>query len=261
MKTRWTTLPALCATLLWAVSASADIKTETVVYNQGGVPLEGRVFFDDATDTKRPGVLVVHQWMGPTDHEYGVAERLAEMGYVALVADVYGQDVRPTSPQEAGAQAGKYRADRALMRARVNAGLDALKKQSRVDAAKVAAVGYCFGGGAVIELARSGTALSGVVSFHGNLDTPAPADAKNIKTRLLVLHGADDPHVPPDQVEAFKKEMADAKVDYAFIAYPGAVHAFTQKSAGDDPKKGVAYNADADAKSWAEMKAFFAKIF
>lgn len=256
-----TTILAVILAALATTSAWAKIVVEPAPYAHAGTTLAGRLVYDDTWKDKRPGVLVVHQWMGPTDYELGRAKQLAELGYVALVADIYGQDLRPKNPAEAGAAAGKFRADRALLRAVTAAGLARLKASPLVDAKRVAAIGYCFGGGAVLELARGGADLAGVVSFHGNLDTPNPADAKQIKARLLVLQGADDPVVPPAQVAAFKKEMDDAKVDYRFVSYPGAVHAFTQKEAGNDPAKGVAYNAAADADSWREMVAFFTEIF
>ena len=256
-----TVVIAMALATLAASGARAEIVTKAVEYEQGGVTLEGKVVYDDATTAKRPGVLVVHQWMGPTDYEVGRARQLAELGYVAFVADIYGKGVRPADMKEAGETAGRFRADRALLRARAVAGLDALKAQPTVDAKRVAAIGYCFGGGTVLELARSGAGLAGVVSFHGFLDSPTPADAKAIRARVLALHGAADPFVPAEQVAAFKKEMDDAKVRYEFVAYPGAVHAFTVKSAGDDPSKGMAYDAKADAASWKKMKEFLAAIF
>jgi len=246
---------------LAAGTARAAITVKSFDYRQGGATLAGQVVYDDSSTAARPGVVIFHQWKGPTDYELGRARQLAELGYVAFVADIYGKGVRPTDPKQAGAEAGKFRSDRALLRARTAAALDALKAQPFVDKTRVAAIGYCFGGGAALELARSGAPLSGIVSFHGSLDTPNPADAKNIKEPLLILHGADDPFVTPAVVAAFKKEMDDAHVKYEFIAYPGAVHGFTMKEAGDDPSKGMAYNAKADAESWAQMKAFFAKIF
>jgi len=139
--------------------------------------------------------------------------------------------------------------------------MDELKKRSFVDPNRVGAMGYCFGGGTVLELARSGANLAGVISFHGNLDTPNPDDAKNIKGKVLVLHGADDPYVPAQVVQAFQEEMRKAKADWEFVAYGGAVHAFTQKAAGDDPTKGAAYNASADLRSYARMVTFFQEIF
>ena len=147
------------------------------------------------------------------------------------------------------------------MRRRARAGLDVLLKQELTDSARVAAIGYCFGGGAALELARSGAPLAGVVSFHGNLDTPNPADARNIKGKILVCDGGDDPHVPPEQVIAFQKEMRDADVDWQINIYGGAVHAFTNPAAGNDPSSGAAYNAEADRRSWQAMKDFFSEIF
>jgi dienelactone hydrolase len=185
---------------------------------------------------------------------------LAELGYNVLVADVYGKGVRP-QPPAAGQEAGKYKKDRALLRARLTAALDVLKQDARTNAAQLAATGYCFGGTSVLELARSGADLKGVVSFHGGLDSPTPADGKNIKGKVLALHGADDPYVPAKDVAAFEKELKDAKVSYQLIKYPGAVHSFTHKEAGSDNSKGAAYNEAADKASWSEMKSFLAGLF
>jgi dienelactone hydrolase len=180
---------------------------------------------------------------------------------VAFACDIYGKGIRPTAMPDAVAQAGKYKGDRALLRKRVNAGLETLLKQEGVDKKRVAAIGYCFGGTSVLELARSGADVSGVVSFHGGLSSPTPEDAKNIKAKVLALHGADDPNVPPAEVAAFEKEMRDAKVDWQLVAYGGAVHSFTDKSAGNDNSKGAAYNEKADRRSWEAMKDLFAEIF
>lgn len=247
--------------LALAVAASAGVKTQTVTYTQGGTTLEGFLAWDESSTARRPGVLVVHQWMGVTDNERMRAEMLAKLGYVALAVDVYGKGVRPTSTQEAGALAGKYKGDRALLRARLVAGLEELQRHPLVDTSRIAAIGYCFGGTAALELARSGANVAGVVSFHGALDTPTPADAKRIKGKVLVLHGADDPWVPSEQVLAFEREMRDAGVDWQLVAYGGAVHAFTQKEAGSDNSKGAAYNERADRRSWEAMRAFFAELF
>lgn len=243
------------------MTTRAAIHTETVECKQGDTTLEGFLAYDDAIAGRRPGVLVVHQWTGLTDYEKKRAEMLAQLGYVAFCADIYGKGVRPQNPQEAAALAGKYKGDRRLLRARVNAGLDALRRQPLVDTNRIAAIGYCFGGTAVLELARSGADLNGVVSFHGGLDSPTPADGKNIKCKVLTLAGADDPFQNPDDLAAFEKEMRDGKVDWQINFYGGAVHAFTQWNAGSDNSNGAAYNKEADKLSWEAMKQFFAEIF
>jgi dienelactone hydrolase len=189
------------------------------------------------------------------------AKQLAELGYVAFAADIYGKGVRPQNPTEAGKEATKYRSNRQLLRNRALAGLKVLQANPLTNPQKIAAIGYCFGGGTVLELARSGADVAGVVSFHGNLDTPNPADAKNIKGKVLVLHGAVDPYVPPEQVSTFEKEMNDAKVDWQLVSYGGVVHSFTNPEAGNDPSKGAAYNALADQRSFGAMQQFFDEIF
>jgi dienelactone hydrolase len=247
--------------LAGAVAARAAIQTQTIEYQQGETTLEGVLVYDDAVKDKRPGVLVVHQWLGLIDYEKHRAEMLAQLGYVAFCADIYGKDVRPKNTGEAGQQAGKYKKDRALLRARANAGLDTLRKQPQVDAKRIAAIGYCFGGTTVLELARSGADVAGVVSFHGGLDSPAPADGRNIKCKVLVCHGADDPFEKAEDLAAFETELRAAGVDWRLIKYGGAVHSFTQPMAGNDNSKGAAYNEKADKRSWEDMKQFFAEIF
>ncbi|MBI5115148.1 dienelactone hydrolase family protein [Candidatus Poribacteria bacterium] len=247
--------------LAWAASAEAKVMTEVVEYKQGDTVLEGYLAYDDAIKGKRPGVLVIHEWTGIGPYVKTRVEQLAKLGYIAFAADIYGKGVRPKNREEAGAEAGKYRSDRELMRARANAGLDVLRAHRLTDSKRIAAIGYCFGGGTALELARGGADIAGVVSFHGNLDTPNPADAKNIRARVLVLHGADDPHVSAEQVAAFQKEMRDAKVDWQMVYYGRAVHSFTNPEAGNDPSAGAAYNEKADKRSWEAMKAFFAEIF
>ena len=241
-------------------SASAKLVTKTVEYKQGEATLEGYLAYDDSFSGKRPGVLVVHQWMGLTDYEQNRAVMLAKLGYVAFCADIYGKGIRPQSIPEAGAEATKYKTDRALLRLRVNAGLVELKNCERVDVKRIAAIGYCFGGTTVIELARSGAELNGIVSFHGGLDSPTPADGKNIKCQVLVCHGADDPFVPAKDLAAFEDELRAAQVDWRLIKYSGAVHSFTQPLANDNPP-GAKYNQRADLRSWQDMKNFFAEIF
>src|SRR5665213_999127 len=241
-------------------AAHAKIHTETVDYKQGDTTLEGFLAYDDSISGKRPGILVVHQWFGLTDYEKRRATMLAQLGYIAFCADIYGKDNQPKNVREAGALAGKYKSDRALLRARVNAALDVLEKNKFVDTKRVAAIGYCFGGTTVIELARSGANLNGVVSFHGGLDSPTPGDGKNIKCKVLALAGADDPFEKQEDLTAFESEMRDNKVDWQITFYGGAVHAFTQPDPGF-VNAGAKYNEKADKRSWQAMKQFFAEIF
>lgn len=247
--------------LLTGLNAFGAIRTKTIEYTSGGQTFEGFLAYDDAAKLPRPGVLIVHQWKGLTDYEQKRAEMLAKLGYVAFCADIYGKGIRPTEVKEASALAGKYKGDRALYRERLKAALDVLAAQPQVEKSKLAAMGYCFGGTGALEVARSGAPVRGVVSFHGGLGTPTPTDAKAIKGRVLVLHGADDPFVPPAEVDAFKKEMAEAEVGYEFVAYAGAVHSFTHWTAGDDASKGAAYNKAADEQSWEAMQKFLFSLF
>jgi dienelactone hydrolase len=250
--------PALV--LLTSTHTLAAIRTRVVEYKQGNTVLEGYLAYDDAIKVKRPGVLVVHEWNGLQSYVKNRTEQLAKLGYVAFAADIYGKGIRPQNQKESGAQATLYRQNRPLLRERVKAGLAVLQKNPLTDTKRIAAIGYCFGGGTVLELARSGANIAGVVSFHGNLDTPNPNDAKNIKAKVLVLHGADDPFVPEEQLKAFETEMRQANVDWQLISYGGVVHAFTNPVYKNDPK-GAAYNALADKRSWEAMKQFFAEIF
>jgi dienelactone hydrolase len=192
-----------------------------------------------------------------TDYEKKRAEMLAKLGYVAFALDIYGKGIRPTEMKDAAAEAGKYKTNRELLRARARAGLAVLQQQEMADPKRIAAIGYCFEGTTVIELARSGAEIAGVVSFHGALDSPHPEDGKNIKCKVLALHGADDPFVPAKDVAAFEDEMRSAKVDWQLVKYGGAVHSFTD---WDARAEGAAYNEKADRRSW-EMKRFFGEIF
>jgi dienelactone hydrolase len=239
------------------------VKTETVAYKEGETALEGYLAYptDAAAGAKLPAIVVFHDWMGLGPGTKRRAEELAELGYVAFAADVYGKGVRPETPADAGKLAGKYKEDRPLMRARADAALELVLSTGRVDPSKAVAMGYCFGGTVALELGRSGAPVAGIVTFHGGLATPHPEDAKNIKGRVLALHGADDPYVKPDEVLAFEEEMRQAHVDWQLKAYGGAVHAFAVKEAGSDPSKGAAYNAKADARSWVDFQAFLNELF
>lgn len=244
-------------TMVLAVAAQAAVKSEVVTYTQGDATMQGWVASDASRSGKRPGVVLVHDWMGATEHQKAKAEALAAEGYVVLVADVYGRGVRPADSRAAAAEAGKFYGDRGVLRARLKAALDQLAVRKDVDATRLAAIGYCFGGMSAIEMARAGMPLKGVVSFHGSLGAADPADAKNVKAKLLVLHGADDPYVKPDEVKGFMDEMNAAKVDWQMVHYSGAVHSFTDVRAGTDNGKGAAYNAAADRRSWRAMLDFF----
>lgn len=250
-----------CIACLAALPAPGAIRSKVIEYKIGADVFEGFLAYDDSITAARPGVLIVHQWKGLGEYEQKRAEMVAKLGYVAFCADIYGKGVRPTEVKDASAMAGKYKEDRTLYRERLKAALDVLAAQPQVEKGKLAAMGYCFGGTGALEVARSGAEVRGVVSFHGGLATPTPGDANAIKGRVLVLHGADDPFVPPAEVEGFKKEMNEAGVRYELVAYPGAVHSFTHWTAGDDPSKGAAYNKEADEKSWVAMQEFLKAIF
>lgn len=245
--------------LLTAVPASASIKTKAVEYKHGDVVLQGWAAWEDGFKDKRPGILVVHEWWGHGPYARKRAEQLAKLGYTAFAVDMYGKGVLAKDHEEAGKLAGAFFGDRKLMRERALAGLAELKKLPFVDETKLAAIGYCFGGTTVLELARAGTDLKGVASFHGNLATPAPAVEKP-KASILVLHGADDGFVNAG-LAGFQDEMRKAKADWQLISYGGAVHSFTVPEAGSDPSKGMAYDKAADKRSWAAMKSFFEELF
>ena len=242
-------------------TGTAKMQRETVEYRSGEVVLEGYLAYDDALTGKRPGVLVIHEWKGLNDYARSRADQLAQLGYVAFALDMYGKGIRPQTNEEASARAGSLYKELSLMRNRANAGLEVLRKQPNVDTARLAVIGYCFGGKTALELARSGANLKGVVSFHGTLSTPNPDHARHIRSKVLVCHGASDPHVPAEQVVAFENEMTSAKVDWQLIAYGGAVHGFTNPANGNDPSQGVAYDEKADKRSWEAMRQFFDEVF
>jgi dienelactone hydrolase len=254
-------LPILLMPLFFAATAQAVLHREKLEYKQGDAALEGYLAYDDMFKGPRPGIVLFHDWMGVGPYVQGRADQLAEMGYVVLAADVYGKGIRPATREEARTQAGIYYADRPLMRARAQAGLDALRRLPPVDSTHIVAMGYCFGGGAALELARSGADIVGVVSFHGSLNTTMPAESGAVKAKLLVLQGADDPVAPINQIGAFEDEMRKAGADYQIILCGGAVHTFTNPAAGNNPATGSAYNKDADRRSWAAMKQFFQEVF
>jgi len=237
------------------------IQTKEVEYRQGSTVLKGFIAWDDALSGKRPGVLVVHEWWGLNDHARNQARRLAEAGYVGFALDMYGAGKVTTHPQDAQAFATEATKDPAVAAARFNAALELLKRDPRVDPARIAAIGYCFGGGVVLNMARAGADLAAVVSFHGSLGTQTPAQPGKVKARLLVLAGGADPFVPPEQVEAFRKEMQAAGARFDIVTYPGAKHGFTNPDAGQYGMTQLAYDAAADRQSWAAMQRLFHEVF
>lgn len=243
-------------------AAFAKVETKVIEYKEGETVLEGYLAYDTKFKGPRPGVLVVHEWMGLDGYAKSRAEQLAKLGYIAFAADIFGKGVRPTTMEDAAKTSGSYKANPQLWRARAVASLETLKAQKNVDNKKIAAIGYCFGGSTVLEFARAGTELNGVVSFHGNFATKLPVKGPGIvKTKVLVLHGANDPFVKEDEYEDFIEEMQKSKADWQMISYGNAVHKFSNPEAGNDPSKGFAYDKSADERSWAAMQAFFKEIF
>lgn len=244
--------------------AQAAIKEGPVEYQAGDTVLKGYLVYDDAVKQRRPGVLVVHEWWGHDQHARNSARKLAAAGYVALALDMYGGGKQADHPDSAGKFSGEVRKNLPLMKSRFEAGMQLLRNQSRVDGKRLAAIGYCFGGSVVLEMARAGEDLRGVASFHGGLATEHPARPGGTKARVLVMNGAEDPFVPPEQIAAFKKEMEGAKVNYKFVSYPGAKHSFTNPDADAHGTKfnlPLNYNAKADQESWAELQSFLKQIF
>ncbi len=244
-----------------ASSAAGAVKTREITYSQDGTTLKGMMAWDDAKAGKRPGVLVVHEWWGMNDHARNAARKLAEAGYVGFALDMYGNGKTTTHQHDAEAMMNAAMKDPAVIAARFNSALAQLKQDPHVDPTKIAAIGYCFGGAVVLNMARAGEDLAGVVSFHGLLAAQKPAEKGKVHAQILALAGADDPFVPPDQVEAFKKEMDAAGVKYNLVVYPGAKHAFTNPNAAQYGMPQLAYNADAAKKSWAEMEKFLKQVF
>jgi len=240
--------------MLIASSASSAppvvVKSKPVEYKIGDQPFEGLYVYPQARANKLPGVLLVHNWLGISDETKRQAERMAKLGLAVFAVDVYGKGIRAKGPKDAMPLAEKYKSNRKLFRERLLRGLEVLREQKEVDPKKTVGAGYCFGGTGVIELARAGADVQAVVSFHGGLDSPNPADGKNIKARVIALQGADDPLVKPADITAFQDEMRANHVDWQMTVYGGAVHGFTDMSAGSDVKTGMAYDPKADKRSF-----------
>lgn len=228
-----------------------------VKYKDGNTDLQGYLV---KTKAGAPGVVILHQWMGLSQHEKNSANKLAQLGYNALAADVYGEGVRPKTIPEAGQLAGSYKKDYQLYQSRIKAAIAELIKQG-ADPKRIAVMGYCFGGTGAIEAARGLLPIAGAISFHGSLLKDKARPNGTIQTQVLVLHGADDPYETEAEIKDFQQEMREAKADWEMVYYANAVHAFTQVEAGNDNSKGAAYNALADKRSWERLKSFLTEIF
>ncbi len=252
----------ITAACLLAPMDAMAVKGEGLVYEVSGTVLKGYIAYDDAVAGKRPGVLVVHDWWGPGEFVRDRARELAKLGYTALAVDMYGKEA--ANPEEAGKLAGELRKNPSMMKVRFDAALTALRRHPSVDSKRIGAIGYSLGGYIILEMARQGSDLAGVVVFWGTLKTERPAQKGLVKARVLVLNAMDDQWVTPEHVKQFKAEMEAAGVDYKVIDYPKTKHGFSRHNADDLAKKfnmPLAYDADADRKSWAEMDAFFKVVF
>ena len=241
---------------------SADLKEENITYTADNVVMNGYVVYDSKKEGKLPAVIVVHEWWGMNDYLKMRARKLAELGYIAMAIDLYGNGKTADNPTDAQKMSAPFYQNLQMTKTRFDAALNKLKTYSQADTSNMAAIGYCFGGGMVLNMARMGENLKAVVSFHGNLAGPAP-DKNLLKAKILVCHGADDKFVLPPEVQQFKKQMDSIGADYTFKSYPGATHAFTNLAAtamGQKFNLPIAYNAAADSASWNDMKDFFNRV-
>jgi dienelactone hydrolase len=261
MKQALVSVMAVAALVVPATSALAEVKTREVEYKQGDTALQGYFAWDDAVKGKRPGVIVVHEWWGHNQHARRQAERLAKAGYAAFALDMFGKGKVATHPADAQAFAAEATKDPAVTKARFDAAVAVLKKDKHVDPEKIGAIGYCFGGGVVLAMAREGEDLDAVATFHGALATNHPAEKGMVHPRILVMTGEDDPFAPAEQVAAFEEEMKAAGANYEIIRFPGVKHSFTNPDAASYGMDALKYDADADAKSWEAMLKMFAEVF
>lgn len=256
-----TFLVALSFLFALTTVASAGVKTKDVEYTHDGTKLKGFLAWDDAVQGKRPGVLVVHEFWGLNDYARKRAEQLAGMGYVAFACDMYGEGKLAQHPMEASQMAGEVRKNIKMWQGRAQAGLKILQDNENVDAKKIAAIGYCFGGSTALQLGYSGADVAAIVTFHGALPIPDADQAKAIKAKVLICHGALDSFIPEATIQKVRTALEDAKVDFEMIYYGGAVHSFTVPGADKAGMKGVAYNEAADRRSWQAMQDLFAEVF
>ena len=237
-----------------------NAQLESIAYKDGSQNLIGFSSKPKKANADKSGILILPAWMGIDDHSKEVAQQLSDLGHYAFIADIYGEGNYPKNSSEAGKQAGFYKNNVADYHRRIQLALDQLI-QSGANKDKIVIIGYCFGGTGALEAARAGINVKGVVSFHGGLGKAANSPTNEIKAKVLVLHGADDPFVPVKDIEAFQNEMRESKADWQMVYYANSVHAFTHKDAGNDNSKGAAYNELADKRSWEAMKTFFEEIF
>jgi len=245
-------------------AANADLRSERVAYKVGAREFTGYLVHDDATSGRRPGIIVVHEWWGHDAYARRRADMLARQGYTAFALDMYGTGKLADHPRDAGAFAKEVVATKGAMHARFKAAYDLLKKHRTVDASKMAAIGYCFGGNVVLDMARAGLDLDGVVGFHASLTATVTAKTGGVRARVRVFNGADDPFIKPDNLKALKEGMKAAGADFQYVAYPGVVHSFTSTDAterGKRLKMPLRYDAAADRDSWEKTLAFFRQIF
>jgi dienelactone hydrolase len=247
--------------LVFAATAQAKVVTSAVPYEHNGVKLQGYMAYDDSVQGKRPGVLVVHEWWGLNDYARGRAEQLAAMGYVAFALDMYGAGKVTQHPSQASEWSKQVTQNMDLWRGRALAGLEVLKRNPNVDQSRIAAIGYCFGGSTVQELAYSGAHIRGVVSFHGSLIPPPEGAAGVVKAKILICHGADDPFTKNDQLIEYLDAMRQSGLDWQMVIYGGARHSFTNPDADKMGMDALRYSPSADARSWSHMKVFFQEIF
>ena len=248
---------AVVLVLFAAGRAGAELRHEAVAYEHGGVKLEGYVVWDDAIEGKRPGVLVVHEWWGLDEYARTRADQLAGLGYVAFAADMYGKGKLTEHPRQAQEWAGQVRANVESWRERAGVALNLLRRHEQVDAERLAAIGYCFGGATVLQLAFSGEDLDAVVSFHGALPVPSPQDVGRVKASILVCHGAEDAFIPDETVRQFRDALDAEDVDWLMVSYGQAKHSFTVPGASEEKLRGTAYNRAADERSWRHMRELF----
>ncbi len=257
-----TTTGGILAALCVAVAAQGAVKTKAVDYKEGSAALQGTLAWDAAVKEKRPGVLVIHEWWGHNAHARNQAQRFAKAGYVAFALDLYGKGKVAKHPKDAEAMMAEVMKDPDVVKARFDAALAELKKDPHVDPEKIAVVGYCMGGSVALTMARAGADFDALSTFHAGLTPPgAPAKKGEVKPRILVNTGADDPMVPPPVVDALKKELTDADVKFEVISYPGAKHAFTNPDAGKAKLPALAYDKDADQKSFDATIKMFKEVF